>query len=210
MFFIASQRSDWTREAFLAEGASIVEEILAVVGTWIPSNRALEIGCGMGRLLIPLAEHFAHVDGVDISPEMIEAARGLGMPANVSVMVGTGSDLVPLPNDSYDLVLSQHVFQHIPDQRVVAGYLNEIARVLEPDGLAWLYFDTRPVTPPVRVLQTLPDSILPRTRRRFIRRYRLAPRRLHELVAAAELSVVEEQGKGSEMHVLGLRRFRPA
>lgn len=204
MFYIASQREDWTREAFFAEGSQIVEEIVAQVGGRIENSRALEVGCGLGRLLVPLSAHFEHVDGIDIAPEMIEAAKASGMPSNVSLWTGSGSDLQPLPEDHYDFVLSQHVFQHIPDERIVAGYLREIARVMKPAGLAWLYFDTRPAGLGVRALQALPDRLLPRTRRQFIRRYRLAPARLKHQIEAAGLAVVEERGRGTSMHVLAL------
>src|SRR6185369_11961947 len=41
-----------------------------------PENwRALEIGCGPGRLMRPLAPHFAEIHGVDVSDRMIQLAE---------------------------------------------------------------------------------------------------------------------------------------
>jgi ubiquinone/menaquinone biosynthesis C-methylase UbiE len=39
------------------------------------NRRALEIGCGPGRLMRPLSRHFGEIHGVDISDEMIALAR---------------------------------------------------------------------------------------------------------------------------------------
>src|SRR5579871_4277521 len=40
-----------------------------------PKRRALEIGCGPGRLMKPLSRHFGEIHGVDVSDEMIRIAR---------------------------------------------------------------------------------------------------------------------------------------
>lgn len=37
--------------------------------------RILEIGCGTGRMTVPLSKVFGRVDSVDIGPEMIARAR---------------------------------------------------------------------------------------------------------------------------------------
>jgi SAM-dependent methyltransferase len=41
-----------------------------------PESRALDVGCGPGKLTYPLATACSHVDAVDLSPAMIERARG--------------------------------------------------------------------------------------------------------------------------------------
>jgi len=98
--------------------------------------RALEIGCGIGRMTRWLAREFGAVDALDVSPEMIAGARRrLGGCANVALHVGSGYDLEPLPDASFDLVFSYIVFQHVPSREVIAAYVREAGRVLKPRGV---------------------------------------------------------------------------
>jgi len=97
--------------------------------------RVLEIGCGIGRMTRWFAERFGEVHGIDIAPEMIGQARlRLAGYPNVSLHVGSGFDLQPLPDGYFDLVFSYIVFQHIPSAAVIRSYIQEAARVLKPGG----------------------------------------------------------------------------
>ncbi len=173
MFYIAAEREDWTFDEFKATGKPIVDDLVEWIGPAASRQSALEIGCGLGRLLHHLADHFERVVGVDISPEMIEQAVAFGLPGNVEVEVANGKDLGRRGEAEQDVIVSFLVFQHIPDESIVAGYLREIERVLKPAGKAVLQFDTRPSRAFRRGLLRLPDKLLPRTNRRFIRRYPL-------------------------------------
>jgi len=104
---------------------------------------ALEIGCGIGRLLRPLSERVASVIGVDISGEMIErAAETLAELANVR-LERTDGDLPGVPDASLDLVYSQSVFQHVPTREAVSRYFAEAARVLRAGGVFRFQVDGR-------------------------------------------------------------------
>ncbi len=100
------------------------------------SLAVLDIGCGIGRMLKPLAQRFRKVYGVDISPEMIRRAkeRMKGL-KNVEVWANNGRDLRPLRAEQIDLALSLIVFQHIPDPEIIRGYIHDTYRVLKPGGL---------------------------------------------------------------------------
>jgi SAM-dependent methyltransferase len=99
-------------------------------------SKALEVGCGPGRLMLPLSRHFAEIHGVDVSDEMVARARDLLREApNAHPHTGAGSDLTMFPDDSFDFVYSYAVFQHIPSKEVVLNYLREIQRVLKPRGV---------------------------------------------------------------------------
>ncbi len=96
---------------------------------------ALEIGCGIGRVLQHLAPSCTALHGIDISAEMIQQARQrLAHLPNVQLHVGNGYDLAPLDDHSLDLVFSQFVFQHMP-KTTVYNYFVEAGRVLRPGGL---------------------------------------------------------------------------
>lgn len=205
MFYIATRAEAWTPEEFFETGREVVEDVLAWAGEGVRRERMLEIGCGMGRMLVHFAPHFTRVDGVDIAPEMIEQAKASGLPDNVNVSLTSGSDLSGFGDSEIDFVFSFVVFQHIPDPAVISSYLREVTRVLRPEGRAVLQFDTRPKTLASRIAFLLPDFVLPRSRRRYIRRYRLDADRVRDMVREAGLELVRERGAGTGGHFLALQ-----
>jgi SAM-dependent methyltransferase len=60
---------------FIEAGRGVVEQVLEWTGELRTYDRALEIGCGIGRDTVHLARHFRHVDGVDVSETMVRRAR---------------------------------------------------------------------------------------------------------------------------------------
>jgi ubiquinone/menaquinone biosynthesis C-methylase UbiE len=208
MYFIDASREDWTEAEFLASGRKTVTALLEFAGEEIEPGTALEIGCGLGRHSAALAERFERVEAVDISPEMVRRARALVSAPNVGFTAVSGSDLREFSDDSFDLVLSFLVLQHIASEDVIAGYLHEIARVLR--GRALLQFDTRPEGAVTRLYERLPDAVLPRSRRRFMRRYRRDAGRVRDLIASAGLAVERERGAGGPDHLLLLAKMQHA
>jgi ubiquinone/menaquinone biosynthesis C-methylase UbiE len=195
--------------AFVAAGAAHVEWLMAWVGDAVGRERALEIGCGIGRTTVHLADHFARVDCVDVSAEMVRRARARGLPRNVTLTVTSGRDLRHFPDASFDFVLSHLVLQHVADESVLAEILTDVARVLRPNGRAMLQFDTRGHRPLAAVVGVLPDALLPAKRRRAARRYSRTCAHVRELVAAAGLAIEREEGAGSAEHLLFLSPGRP-
>lgn len=81
-------------------------------------RRAIDFGCGVGRLTLPLSSYAQHVVGLDVSPSMVQKARE-NLPAGKKRQVEyvlSDDELSTLP-DTYDLVYSNIVFQHIPPAR---------------------------------------------------------------------------------------------
>ncbi len=77
---------------------------------------ALEIGCGPGRVMLPMSLRFGEIHGVDISEEMIRLARErLAAVPNAHVQVNSGADLDAFADEWFDFVYSYAVFQHIPE-----------------------------------------------------------------------------------------------
>jgi SAM-dependent methyltransferase len=100
------------------------------------ARRALEIGCGPGRLMKPLSRHFGEIHGVDVSDEMIRLARErLAHIPHAHVHTTDGASLALFADESFEFIYSYAVFQHIPSRDVVLEYMREIRRVLKPGGV---------------------------------------------------------------------------
>lgn len=98
-------------------------------------RRALEIGCGPGRLIYFLHRHFDEIHGVDVSDEMVRLGRQkLAAVPNAKLHVGSGATLEMFPDGHFDFIYSYAVFQHIPSRDVVMSYLHEARRVLKEGG----------------------------------------------------------------------------
>ncbi len=100
------------------------------------SWRALEIGCGPGRLIKPLSRSFGEIHGVDVSDEMVRIARErLQAIPHAHVHATNGASLNLFADESFDVVYTYAVFQHIPSRDVVLEYMQETRRVLKPGGI---------------------------------------------------------------------------
>ena len=100
-------------------------------------DRALDFGCGLGRMTRALAAHFDDCVGVDISEEMVRGAREANADlGNVSFEVNHATDLRRFDDASFDLVYSMIVLQHVPDRDAIESYVREFCRIVRPGGLA--------------------------------------------------------------------------
>lgn len=114
----------------------IIKPIMKNGGSAVGTHRALEIGCGIGRMMIPMLGYFFHVHGIDISANMIKHSLGyLENYPETSTQVFDGYTF-PLPDNMFDFVYSCLVFQHIPKKELMLRYLQESRRVLVPGGTA--------------------------------------------------------------------------
>ena len=133
--FLKANLNEQSREEFFLSGERHVDHVYHVIHTKLRTDfqakRVLDFGCGVGRLLIPFARRAQTVVGIDVSPSMLEQAanncreRGLK-----SVDLLDRSDLDRLAPNSFDLVHSYIVFQHIPPsegERLLRKLLDLIA-----------------------------------------------------------------------------------
>jgi SAM-dependent methyltransferase len=187
-------------EEFIEGGRAVVERALDWARPICAYDRALEIGCGVGRNTVHLARHFAQVDGVDVSPTMVGSAHERRLPEKVRLHVLSGRDLDAFDDASFAFVFSHLVFQHVTADAIIESYLREIARVLMPGGVAVLQFDTRPVSPIAALVRRLPDMLLPRLRQRGIRRHRRPASQIRELGRAAGLVLAAERDPDTAEH----------
>ncbi len=97
---------------------SIFAEIRAHIDPAFQPTSALDFGCGVGRLLIPLAKRMRHVAGVDVSETMLQQARTHADARGLTnIELFKADDSLSTVQGSYDLVQSLLVFQHIPVHR---------------------------------------------------------------------------------------------
>ena len=131
----------WTTEDFIAAGEQEIAERLADArtrhGRPRAYGRALDFGCGAGRLVHALSSRFEEVVGVDVSPVMIERAELLTAGrANVTLVVNREPSLGRFPDGAFDLVYTNIVLQHVPTPALIEGYVRELVRVTAPGGIA--------------------------------------------------------------------------
>ena len=198
-----SNRDEWTAGDFYAMGADRAAAVLE----WARPRRGrmLEIGCGAGRMLVHFAPEFERVDGVDIAPEMLAAAREATMPANVELSLVDGASLAPFEDAASTSCSRSRSSSTSPTAAWSAPTSTRPARVLRPGGRAVIQFDSRPQAALRRLVLRLPDPLLPRDHRRYIRRYPV-PRLAGRARRRAGLELVDERGIGTDDHLVLLER----
>jgi ubiquinone/menaquinone biosynthesis C-methylase UbiE len=146
-----------SRREFFQSGEKHLEWITRMIRTTIDPafapQRAVDVGCGVGRILVPLARSCAKAVGVDVASSMLREARKNLADAGVAAELVLGDDELTQLEGTFDFVHSYIVFQHIPPRRgrtMLAALLTK----LRPGGVAALHFSYRtPLSPRQRVLR---------------------------------------------------------
>jgi len=145
-YYVAYGRRGQSDCEFLAAATSVINELEAELGRLKAEERgnwrALEIGCGSGRLMRPMSRHFLEIHGVDVAGDAIRQAReNLQDLAHAHPREIHGTSLEDFADQSFDFVYSFALFPYIPSRELVIAFLREIHRVLRPGGLARLQFN---------------------------------------------------------------------
>lgn len=106
-----------------------LNEIVRSFEKYRQGNRFLDVGCGAGTLLIEALDQKWDAAGIEISEPSVKHLKKLG----IKVFQGD-LELAKYPDDTFDVVTSVEVLEHIeePDR-----LLEEIYRILRPGGLFW-------------------------------------------------------------------------
>lgn len=161
----------WDAEEFFRTGRDEIATVLSYLsslGLAAGKERALDFGCGAGRLTQGLAGHFDEVVGVDIAPSMLELARLHDRTGRCRFVLNQTDSLSGIASATFDFVYSNIVLQHV-EPRFTRRYLAEFVRVLRPGGL--LLFQL-----PVERVPAAPrgcKALLPEPLRALWRRMRL-------------------------------------
>lgn len=100
----------------------------------------LDFGCGCGRNVQNLITRFKRMDGIDISPILVEQARQNILkdghsPDSFKLYVSDGVSLSGIDDCEYDFIMSTIVLQHIAVHQIRYNYFKEFLRTLKPGGL---------------------------------------------------------------------------
>jgi len=117
---------------FLPENQARVRTLLSGLAVEVGGGRLLDVGCGMGFILDLAHDLFQQLDGIDITPEMLE--RVTPRP-NVRLRLAP-AEAVPFADGAFDVITMYSVLHHLPD---LAQAFREARRVLRPGGT--LYAD---------------------------------------------------------------------
>lgn len=105
----------------------------------LPAARIVEIAPGYGRWTHYLAAHCQQLTGIDLSEECIDACRErFRSQSALSFEVGDGKHLPSVEDGSVDLLFSFDSLVHV-ESDVIISYIKEAARVLAPEGRAFLH-----------------------------------------------------------------------
>lgn len=133
-----------------------INTMLSIIGTsFTDYPRALEFGCGCGRMLLHLKDVGEKIElyGVDIDAEAIAWARD-HIPW-VRCSVNDGLPPLGFPDAHFDLIFNQSVFTHL-DEQYQDAWLTELSRVVKPDGV--LVLSVSGVHPFSQLLQAQRDA----------------------------------------------------
>lgn len=153
--FRSGQLDDAALREFFETGERHLETVAGLTQRVSPGDfgpdRALEFGCGVGRVLLPLARCSREVVGVDVSPSMLgEARRNCDRERLNNVELVESDDRLSAVSGDFDFIHSFIVFQHIPVARGEA-MLRRLVRLLREGGVGALHFTYRiELSPPMR------------------------------------------------------------
>ncbi len=177
-------------------------------------GKALDFGCGVGRLTQALAEGFDGAHGVDIAPSMIllarDMAKGKAVEGKLSYYQNSSAGLPMFESDSFDFICSLITLQHM-EPRYGKEYVREFIRVLKPGGICAFQMPSHVAEGQgslrIRILgkcrALLPESLIPLARMIFLRRLKVvnATMEMHCIPVDEMKSLIRSEG-GTVIDVL--------
>lgn len=139
-----SNLSDELRDEFFDEASDYLNKLLSIIRQHVNPDfevtRALDFGCGAGRVAVPLARIASEVTGLDIAPGMLEEAeKNAGENGLSNLNLALSDDSLSGAKGTFDFIHSIYVFQHIPLSRGLAIVQRMLDR-LDEGGVLSLQF----------------------------------------------------------------------
>lgn len=152
--FHGDRIKDHKAEFFLSGVREITRfvEIFEQTFSTLNKGRALDFGCGVGRLSLALSQVFEEVVGLDIADGMLAEAKQNAKEMNrTNVRFERSDDLLSNAKGKFDFVNSFIVLQHIPEKRGLE-IIRQLIEKLKPGGGLMLHVSTRRELAPARQL----------------------------------------------------------
>lgn len=138
--FKAAQRAGWKHfaplQALTTEPAARLVRLAGIHA----GQRVLDVACGTGVVAVTAARQGAQVTGLDLTPELLDAARENARLGGLTIEWHEGdAEALPFEAASFDVVVSQYGHMFAPRPDVVVA---QLLRVLKPGGV--IAFSTWP------------------------------------------------------------------
>jgi len=137
----------WNTSDFFLTGENEVNLLMKKIISsrlTIQKEKALDFGCGVGRISQALGRYFKKVYGVDISPSMIKLANKYNkFEKRCTYYLNSKADLSLFPNNTFDFIFSFRTLQHM-NPIFIKKYIREFLRILKPCGLLIFQLPTVP------------------------------------------------------------------
>lgn len=123
----------YSRQA-VADEASYQKKLQVTQEYLRPDMEVLEFGCGTGSTAIVHAPFVKHIRAIDISPRMLEIARGKAEAAEVANITFecAAIDDFSAPDESFDMIMGHSILHLLEDQEAA---LAKVRRMLKPGGI---------------------------------------------------------------------------
>ncbi len=156
----------WDLDEFFNTGHETIHSLWSTaseLGLPHATRRALDFGCGVGRLTRALGEHVDQVIGLDVAPSMIRLAHEYNAEqGNLTFLIHDDTDLHRFEDGRFDVVCCLLVLQHLASDRDILTYIEEFVRVLAQGGLLLLQLPVE--MPPAHPRVGFRSALRPRTR----------------------------------------------
>jgi len=130
----ASTRPKMYEEKSRIDKAIKAEKVLKDSFIQLKNLTVLDIGSSTGIITNYFSKKVKKIVGIDIDQKAINFATKNNKNKNASYKVNDAMKL-PFKNNTFDLVLCMHVYEHVPDSQKL---FNEIYRVLKKNGVCYL------------------------------------------------------------------------
>jgi len=153
----------WDLDEFFKTGRDEIDNVTRYIeslGLPLLRKKALDFGCGVGRLTQALCRGFDECYGVDIAPSMIKLADEYNRHgARCHYIVNATDDLKVFADNTFDLIYTVIVLQHMRPE-YSRRYIAELMRVLAPNGVLIFQIPSEliPMSQAKVLREPLPDS----------------------------------------------------
>lgn len=128
----------WDEKEFFKTGEYEIDNIIKYIDSYglkMQTNRALDFGCGVGRLTSRLTKYFKEVYGVDISQSFLDLAEEYNQnKEKIHYHLNEKDDLKLFSDSYFDFIYTNITLQHVMPS-TSKKYIKEFLRILNPGGV---------------------------------------------------------------------------